>query len=128
MSHFKVFALASCVGLASRRFPESEPRFSRRLQPVIRDRQYGRDQMLSVLIEDLHDVAIRGRIQQLHHVLARLQDLVRNLDRLVNGENGTLVPLIRLENWRERGAEQPNAGRKSKHLEMAHIFFPPSEL
>src|ERR1017187_1399205 len=128
MSHFKVFALASCVGL-----------FSAAFAPVLKADEWNKRTILTVN----EAIQIPNKVLQPGKYVMKLLDSSSNRHIVqIFDENGQhlITTVLAIPNYRlqptgetrfgfwETPAGQPNAGRKSKHLEMAHIFFPPSEL
>src|SRR5580658_5941177 len=81
-------------------FCERYDRLARRFEAIIGDRQKRSVQVILVFVEHLHDVSIRRRVRELEHVRSRQQYLSRDLDRSAEGEDGFLVPLVRLCNLR----------------------------
>jgi hypothetical protein len=57
-----------------------------------------------ITIENLHDVPIRVRVKKLEYIGARLQNRVSDLNGLIDGKNGFLVPLVRLRPMRDESS------------------------
>jgi len=87
---------------------------TRRLQAVVRDGENRRIKMIFALVEDLHDMPVRGRIEQLHDVLSRLKNSTGNLDGFIYGKNRSLIPLIRHCELRNKAscAQNGNSGER----------------
>src|SRR6202051_4685000 len=80
---------------AGRPCPKRDYRLVGWLQTVIRYRQDTRVEMCLVLVENLDDVAVGSRIQQLKNIPPSRQDLATgNLDLVVECHNSFLVPLV----------------------------------
>src|SRR5579862_77188 len=83
-------------GRSGRRLPKGEPGIPGRLEPVVRNRQNGVDNVGLITIENLNDMPVGLRIGKFEDIGSRLQDGVRDLNWLVDRENGLLVPFVRL--------------------------------
>src|SRR5947207_13026395 len=79
-----------------RRFVEQEAGMAGRPQPVIGNCHYGVDNMPLIFGEDLDDVPVGRRIEQLEYIGDSRQYSVLNLYRLVRSKVSFLVPHISL--------------------------------
>jgi hypothetical protein len=83
------------------------------MQALLGNREDRGDDMVFTAIKNLDYVPVRAGVEQPHDILTGLQHRVLHLDGFVHGEDGPLVPLVRIRTWCGNACRQRD-GEKCK--------------